>query len=167
MILSGKTCIVTGASGGLGGHLAARFWQEGASLLLTGRNAEALQALAASLPRAPDSGQKLLTLCGDLTEQAVALELVARAKKEFPVLTVLVNNAAVQGPIGPIWQNDFQEWEAAISLNLLAPAKLCALILPWMLSQSYGKIINLSGGGGASGRVALAHTPQPRRAWFV
>jgi len=156
MKLKGRTCIVTGATGGLGGHLALHFWREGASLLLTGRNATALQALAASFPPAPHADQKLATFCGDLAAQGVAEKLVAKAKQEFAALTILVNNAAIQGPIGAIWENDLREWEETIRLNLVVPATFCALVLPWMVSKSYGKIINISGGGGTAGRARFS-----------
>jgi NAD(P)-dependent dehydrogenase (short-subunit alcohol dehydrogenase family) len=152
MKLEGRTCIVTGASGGLGSHLVVRFWQEGASLLLTGRNTNSINGLARSLPPAPCSGQKLVTFPVDLAEPNAAKNLLARAKDEFASLTILVNNAAIQGPIGPIWENNLQEWEDTIRLNLLAPARLCALALPWMLANSYGKIMNISGGGSTAGR---------------
>jgi NAD(P)-dependent dehydrogenase (short-subunit alcohol dehydrogenase family) len=156
MNLTGRTCIVTGASGGLGSHLVLRFWHEGASLLLAGRNLEALQALVDSLPPAPCAGQKFVTFAGDLREQSTASKLVARAKEEFSALTILVNNAAIQGPIGPIWENNLGEWEETIRLNLYVPATLCALVLPWMMSKSYGKIINISGGGATSGRARFS-----------
>jgi NAD(P)-dependent dehydrogenase (short-subunit alcohol dehydrogenase family) len=156
MNLTGRTCIVTGASGGLGSHLVARFWQEGASLLLSGRNPEALRVLAASLPPAPCSDQKLATFCVDLGERETAAKLVAKAKEEFSDLTVLVNNAAIQGPIGPIWENSPADWEETIRLNLFVPAMLCALVLPWMMSKSYGKIINISGGGATVGRARFS-----------
>src|SRR5271169_2931610 len=156
MKLKGRTCIVTGATGGLGSHLAAQFWREGASLLLTGRKITATQTLAASFPPAPCADQKLVTFCGDLAEQGVAAKLVAQAKEEFAALTILVNNAAIQGPIGPVWENDLQEWEDTIRLNLVVPATLCALVLPWMVSKSYGKIINISGGGATAGRARFS-----------
>jgi 3-oxoacyl-[acyl-carrier protein] reductase len=152
MILEGRACIITGATGGFGRHMAARFWQEGASLLLAGRSSEVLQALVDSLPAAPNRGQKVATFSGDLSETGMACRLVARAKEEFTTLTVLVNNAAIQGPIGPISDNDPQEWESTFRINLFAPALLSALVLPWMLSKSYGKIINISGGGATAGR---------------
>jgi 3-oxoacyl-[acyl-carrier protein] reductase len=152
MILEGRAGIVTGAAGGFGRRLVARFWQEGASLLLAGRRGEALQALADSLPAATSAGQKVATFSGDLGETGAAGRLVARAKEEFTTLTILVNNAAIQGPIGPIWENNLQEWEGTLRINLFAPTRLCALVLPWMLSKSYGKIINISGGGATAGR---------------
>jgi 3-oxoacyl-[acyl-carrier protein] reductase len=65
---------------------------------------------------------------------------------------VLVNNAAIQGPIGPLWQNSWDQWEAAIRVNLLTPSALCAAVVPLMRVQGGGKIINLSGGGATSAR---------------
>ena len=142
MKLSGKTCLLTGAPGGLGSRLAIRLWKEGASLLLTGRKPEALTALADSLPAALCPGQKLLTLPAD-----------SMAKENFDSLSILVNNVAMQGPIGPLWKNSPEEWERTIRVDLLAPAQLCAQAIPWMISRGSGKIINVSGGGAAAPRA--------------
>jgi NAD(P)-dependent dehydrogenase (short-subunit alcohol dehydrogenase family) len=153
MKLSGRTCVVTGASGGFGGRLAVKFWKEGASLLVTGRKAQALKELADSLPRPLCPGQKVFTFPADLSTATAALEIISAAREHFDSLTVLVNNAAVQGPIGPLWENSREEWERAIRVDLLAPVQLSAQVVPWMLSEGYGKIINISGGGAASHRA--------------
>ncbi len=153
MKLSGKTCVLTGAPGGLGSRIAARFWKEGASLFLTGRSADALAKITDSLPAAASVVQKLRTFPADLSRADVAAEIISEAKETFPALTILVNNAAVQGPIGPLWTNSLEEWERAIVVDLLVPAQLCAEAVRWMLHQRYGKIINISGGGAATPRV--------------
>lgn len=156
MNLAGRTCIITGASGGLGRHLAARFWQEGSSLLLAGRSEAALKILTESLPSAPSPGQKWVMCCGDLSNPDAVFSLVAKAKEQFSELTILVNNAAVQGPIGPIWENDLEHWEETLRLNLLVPARLSAILFTWMAAKSYGKIINISGGGATGPRARFS-----------
>ena len=153
MKLSGKTCLLTGAPGGLGSRLAIRLWKEGASLLLTGRKPEALTALADSLPAALCPGQKLLTLPADLSAAGAVIGIFSMAKENFDSLSILVNNAAMQGPIGPLWKNSPEEWERTIRVDLLAPAQLCAQAIPWMISRGSGKIINVSGGGAAAPRA--------------
>jgi NAD(P)-dependent dehydrogenase (short-subunit alcohol dehydrogenase family) len=67
-------------------------------------------------------------------------------------IDVLVNNAGIIGPIGPLDGNDWTGWKTAIQVNLLAPAALCRLAITQMKSQGGGAIVNLSGGGATSPR---------------
>jgi 3-oxoacyl-[acyl-carrier protein] reductase len=67
-------------------------------------------------------------------------------------LDVLINNAAVQGPIGPLWRNDWHSWRAALEVDLLAPAALCHAAVAWIIESGGGSIINLSGGGATGPR---------------
>lgn len=64
----------------------------------------------------------------------------------------LVNNAAIQGPVGSAWENDWSEWQETIATDLLAPVILSRLVIPQMIKQGHGKIVNLSGGGATSAR---------------
>lgn len=152
MKLYGRTCIITGASRGLGKQIAERFWREGASLLLVARTEAALSALTDTLAASGRADQKVAWVSHDLGVPGAVSSLVAKARDVFDSLTVLVNNAAIQGPIGPIWENNWKEWECTIRVDLLAPAALCALVIPWMSERGYGKIINLSGGGATGPR---------------
>jgi 3-oxoacyl-[acyl-carrier protein] reductase len=78
--------------------------------------------------------------------------IVHEARRLWEGLDVLVNNAATLGPIGKVWENDWQEWQTTIRVNLLAPIELCRACLPWMQKCGQGKIINLSGGGATGPR---------------
>ena len=115
--LSGKNAIISGASRGLGAWIAGKFWSLGANLLLISRNKETLQETVNRLE--PRSGQRIVLLEADLAELSNVEKIVDLAKKEFSCLDILVNNAAVQGPIGPSWQNDWQDWQTALQLTCL------------------------------------------------
>src|SRR4029453_7422632 len=65
---------------------------------------------------------------------------------------VLVNNAGIQGPIGPLESVDFTAWRAVFDVNVFAAARLCQLLIPAMKQKGWGKIVNLSGGGAAGSR---------------
>jgi 3-oxoacyl-[acyl-carrier protein] reductase len=67
-------------------------------------------------------------------------------------LDILVNNAAIIGPIGKVWETDWDQWNTAIRVNLLAPVELCRLVVPWMAVNGGGSIINVSGGGATGPR---------------
>jgi 3-oxoacyl-[acyl-carrier protein] reductase len=150
MRLLNRVCLITGASRGLGAALARLFWQEGASLCLCARDAQALRALADDLKVRP--AQQIIIESADMTEPLKPARIVERAVSHFGRIDVLVNNAAVQGPIGPLWETDTEQWENCLRMDLIVPAALCAAVIPGMKSHGSGKIINLSGGGATAPR---------------
>jgi NAD(P)-dependent dehydrogenase (short-subunit alcohol dehydrogenase family) len=148
--LAGKNAIVTGASRGLGLAIAEALGRAGANLLLVARSSEALvetrrQALAAGAPEAH-------IFPADLEHDSAPEAILAEARRVWPRLDILVNNAAIVGPIGKLWENDWDQWRCTIAVNLLAPVALCRLAVPWMVQTGGGTIINLSGGGATKAR---------------
>ena len=154
MKLQGQQALITGASRGLGAAIAAAFWREGASLLLSARDAGRLRVAAESL--APRPGQSLHCFAADLSDPAAGAALVAEARAVFPRLDILVKNAGTQGQIGPAWENDEADWRRAIEIDLLAPVALCRLAVPWMATTGGGRIVNVSGGGATSPRARFS-----------
>jgi 3-oxoacyl-[acyl-carrier protein] reductase len=152
--LAGRAALITGASRGLGAAIARAFWTAGANLMLTARSAADLNALAGELPRR--AGQQVHTLADDLADPAAPGRIGAAAQSAFPRLHILVNNAAIQGPIGSVWENDWAAWQATLRVNLLAPVDLCRRCGPGMAANGGGKIINLSGGGATGPRAGFS-----------
>ena len=150
--LSGLNVIVTGASRGLGRCVAELFWARGAELFLVARSVDALAALADELRPVGTSDQKVNYLAADLADATSADRIIAAARRRWDQLDVLINNAAILGPIGPCWENDAAQWAQTIQVNLLTPAALCRAAVPWMLGGRGGRIINLAGGGATSPR---------------
>ena len=149
-LLEGRNCVITGASRGLGARIAARFWSEGVSLLLIARSREALEGVVSSLP--VKAQQRAFIFPCDLSDPSVPMRVAAEITDRFGQFHVLVNNAAIQGPIGPSWTGDGSAWEEAIRVDLLAPIALCRKCIPLMDRRIRAKIINLSGGGAAAAR---------------
>ena len=150
--LRGKNVLLTGATGLLGGCIARTLWREGASLVVTGRNADLLERLTSTLPRAIDMDQRIHAIAADIGDHAAAVRIIDAARHLWSRLDVLINNAAVIGPIGPVWETDWDAWQQTIQVNLLAPAALCRLSVPWMRHSDGGSIINISGGGATTAR---------------
>jgi NAD(P)-dependent dehydrogenase (short-subunit alcohol dehydrogenase family) len=143
--------LITGGSKGLGEHLVRRFWLEGNSLVAVARNHVDIQAVFDELPKC--SGQSAIPLVCDLADPAKVAALVDAIKATIPHLDVLVNNAAMQGPIGPLYENDISAWQRTLQVNLLAPVALCQGLIPLMRRPSGASIINLSGGGATGPRA--------------
>lgn len=150
--LGGRKCLITGATGTLGTALAQRFYREGADLLLLGRSPQRLATLAETLRAGAGRAGGLELLAIDLAEEGAAERAVAAVALEGR-LDVLVNNAAIQGPIGPLWENDWKAWEETVRVDLLAPVGLCRALVGFLGHGRRGKIINISGGGAAAGRA--------------
>jgi NAD(P)-dependent dehydrogenase (short-subunit alcohol dehydrogenase family) len=148
-VLAGHNCLVTGASRGLGAKIAAAFWNAGANLILVARSEKVLE-VASNLPRR--AGQRAVPLTEDLSDPLSGQRIVTEARKIYDSLDVLVNNAAIHGPIGTVWKNDWRAWQMAVQVDLLSPVALCRRSVPWMLEFKKGKIINLSGGGATGPR---------------
>jgi NAD(P)-dependent dehydrogenase (short-subunit alcohol dehydrogenase family) len=143
-LFAGKTVLVTGASRGLGRHIAEAFWQRGAEVFLVARSGEALGAVCAQFDA------RARYMAADLADSAVAERIFAALGGGR--LDVLVNNAAIVGPIGALEENDWARWQVTIQVNLLAPAALCRLAIGRMKARGGGAIVNVSGGGATSPR---------------
>jgi 3-oxoacyl-[acyl-carrier protein] reductase len=157
--LQHKTAIITGASQGLGAHIAHRFVAAGANVMLCARDSKALQSLTDELRAVATPEQKVAFHACDITHEDSPRELVAATIKQLGGVHVLVNNAGIWGPKGEVEENDWSEWVYTVQINLLASVMMCREVLPAMKQQGYGKIIQLSGGG--------ATKPMPRTSAYA
>lgn len=140
MLLDGRVAIVTGAGRGIGRAIAKRFAAEGASVALTARTAAEIDAVAEEICGA---GGKAVTIAADVAQAAGCERIVKAAKEAFGAIHILVNNAGIYGPVGPIEQITPQEWDEVMAVNLRGPFLLSALVLPQMYVQKSGVILNV------------------------
>jgi len=147
MKLAGKAAIITGAGRGIGRAIALAFAQEGADMLVASRT---LSEVADTAEEAQALGRRALALKVDVSNREEVERMVARALEEFGKVDILVNNAGVYGSIGPLADNDPEKWVQTVRINLFGSFFCARAVLPFMIRQRRGKIINLSGGGAAS-----------------
>ena len=147
-ILDGKITLVTGASKGIGRAIALAFAQEGANVVVTARTTDELETLAATIRQA---GREALVVSADLAVADSIRHIIEKTLAEFGQIDILVNNAAIIHPQIDLVDFDSGLWRQVIEVNLTAAALLTKAVLPSMIQNQTGKIINISSIGGRKG----------------
>lgn len=149
--LTGMTALVTGASGGIGSAIAKALAQQGATLALSGSNADKLAAFAKEL------GGDHKTLVCDLGDGAAVDQLVPQAVESLGgKLDILVNNAGVTRDNLAMRMKD-EEWDQVIRVNLEAAFRLCRAAAKPMMKARFGRIVSISSVVGATGNPGQAN----------
>ncbi|MCL2369587.1 MAG: 3-oxoacyl-[acyl-carrier-protein] reductase [Alphaproteobacteria bacterium] len=134
--LKDKVALITGASGGIGEAIALDMAKAGATVVLTGRNTEKLQALADKAPGA-------IVIPTDLSKPGAANELIAKTIEKAGKIDILVNNAGLTRDTLIMRMTD-EQFDEVINVNLRAAFQLCRAAIMPMMKQRYGRIINIS-----------------------
>jgi NADP-dependent 3-hydroxy acid dehydrogenase YdfG len=135
--------LLMGASRGIGAALAHAVADDGGALMLVARSRDALEALASDIRR---KGGVVGTFVGDLSEPGIATEIVRQTLIRFGRIDHLVNNAAVIEPVQRLAQVDPLRWAGNLRTNVGSLYLNCQAVLPTMVAQSVGVIVNLSSG---------------------
>jgi 3-oxoacyl-[acyl-carrier protein] reductase len=145
-----KSClaIVTGAGRGLGALITLELAANGLDVLVVGRDFESLHSTSELASTA--TGKAYPLVC-DLERDDAVATIVQTAERRGGA-AVLINNAAIQGPIGPTWENHSEEFDRTVRVDFLIPAALMRAVVPGMIARGAGWIINISGGGVTSPR---------------
>lgn len=142
--LTGKSALVTGASGGIGGPIARALHGQGAAVTLSGRRREALEALAGAL------GERAFVVAGDLAEPEGCDAVAREAEAAMGRVDVLVNNAGLTRDGLALRMKD-ADWQAVLDLNLTVAFRLTRALLPGMMRRRWGRVINVTSVVGATG----------------
>ena len=145
--LSGRAAIITGASQGLGFAIARAFLAAGADVFLCARDGATLEEARASLSSEFGADRRIVARRADVSAEADVADVAREALERFPHLQVLVNNAGIYGPKGPIEDVSWTEWVKALEVNLFGSVLMCRALVPHFKQRAYGKIIQISGGG--------------------
>ena len=142
--LTGKTALVTGASGGIGAEIARKLHSAGATVGLSGTRTEPLEALAAEL------AERAHVLPCNLSDKDAVDALPKSAAEAMGSVDILVNNAGITRDNIFMRMSD-DEWQSVIDVNLTATAKLCKGVMRGMMKARWGRIVNISSVVGATG----------------
>ena len=139
--LSGKVAVVTGGNAGIGEAIAKAFAREGASVVITGRRQGELDRVVNDIVQA--QGQAV-AVAGSVTDELSAQEAVRRAVQQFGQLDILVNNAGI-GDFGKrLHEINDTTWAQVLDVNLTGVFRMTRAVLPQMLKQGRGAIVNIS-----------------------
>jgi 3-oxoacyl-[acyl-carrier protein] reductase len=148
--LTGKTALITGASGGIGAEIARALHRQGATVALSGTRREALDTLAAEL------GERAHVLPADLSQPDEAARLIADAEAALGKVDILVNNAGLTKD-GLAMRMSDADWEKVLNVDLAAPFRLIRAAMKFMLRRKAGRIINIGSIVGATGNPGQAN----------
>ncbi|MDR8393418.1 glucose 1-dehydrogenase [Aliifodinibius sp. S!AR15-10] len=152
--LDGKTAIVTGGSKGIGKGIARSLAGEGCNLSICARHIDELEETAEELEKL---GVQVLVVEADLTKETDIQNVVNRTVDKFGTIDILVNNAGTVGEPGTIEEVSVQEWRDLFELNLFAVVSITKKVLPVMLKQNWGRIINISSENGTQPYPDMIH----------
>ena len=148
--LTGKTALVTGASGGIGGAIARALHGAGATVALSGRRVEAMEPLAAEL------GDRVYVIPADLSSAEGTDKLAADAEAAMGGIDILINNAGLTRDTLMMRMKD-EDWQEVVDVNLTAAFRLSRAVLRGMMKKRQGRIIGITSIVGVTGNAGQVH----------
>lgn len=142
--LTGKTALVTGATGGIGGAIAKALHAQGATVGISGRNEGKLNELAGELK------ERVFVLPADLSSKEAVEALVKSAEEKMGQIDILVNNAGLTKDGLSMRMKD-EDWQQVIDVNMSATFKLAQAVQRGMMKRRWGRIINIASVVGVTG----------------
>jgi len=151
--LKGRVAVVTGGAQGIGYAVAERMLGSGAEVVLWDIDAARLAAAENALAKLG----KVTTSIVELTMAADIDAATADAVKAHGRIDILVNNAGITGGNAPTWELSPEVWQRVIDVNLVGPFLTCRAVVPQMLKQGYGRIVNIASVAGKEGNPNASH----------
>jgi 3-oxoacyl-[acyl-carrier protein] reductase len=148
--LSGKTALVTGASGGIGGAIARALHKQGAAVTLSGTRADALEQLKAAL------GERAYVVAAKMDDAADIDRLAKEAEAAMGKIDILVNNAGITRDNLSMRMKD-EDWEKVLQVNLTGTFRLIRAAIRGMMRRRHGRVVNITSVVGVTGNAGQAN----------
>ena len=157
--LDGRVAVVTGGARGIGRAIAERILLSGGIVALWDADGAALATAEAELrAQAPGPGEARLSgIAVELTDEAAVRRAAEATRARHGRVDVLVNNAGITGGNAPTWELPPAIWRRVIEVNLVAPYLVAAALVPGMIAQGYGRIVNVASVAGKEGNPNASH----------
>jgi NAD(P)-dependent dehydrogenase (short-subunit alcohol dehydrogenase family) len=151
--LKDRVAVVTGGAQGIGYAIAQRLLASGATVALWDADAAKLGEAKASLGYAG----KVIVEQVELTDEAAVADATRRCLAAAKKIDILVNNAGITGGNGTTWELAPEVWRRVIEVNLVAPYLVCRAVVPHMIENKYGRIVNIASVAGKEGNPNASH----------
>src|SRR5947209_4114358 len=145
--LENRAAIVTGGAQGIGRAIAERFLRSGAVVCLWDRDRALAERTAAELT----SQGKVISVCVDVTDYRQVETAASTVLGQLGRIDILVNNAGIAGPNLPTADYPLDAWSEVLAINLTGPFHCCRAVVPHMVRQDYGRIVNIASIAGKEG----------------
>lgn len=144
-VLEGRTALVTGGGRGLGRAIAQHLARAGAHVAMMARTSSQLEEAAAAIVA---EGSRALPIVADVTDREAVEAGVAETERTLGPISILVNNAGLAGPYGPIGHVDPDDWWRSHAIHVRGTLLCMSAVLPGMRSRGAGRIVNVASKGG-------------------
>ncbi|UFU03408.1 SDR family oxidoreductase [Ruania suaedae] len=148
-----RTALVTGASRGIGRHLAVGLAAAGLDVALLARDSALLQEVAGEVT---GHGRRAVVLTADVTDAEAVTEAVATAERELGSIDLLVNNAGLADAEVPLWEADPEQVKQVIDVNVYGAFLLARAVASGMLARGGGRVVDISSGAGVRDKDVMA-----------
>ena len=149
--LKGRTAVVTGGAQGFGKAITERFVASGAKVAIWDRDTALAEKTAAVL------GEGVVVIGCDVTEPDAVAKARDATVKALGRIDILINNAGIAGANAKVWETDVDEWRKVMRVNLDGPFICSRAVVPLMVAQNYGRIVNIASIAGKEGNPNAAH----------
>ncbi|HWB45597.1 MAG TPA: SDR family NAD(P)-dependent oxidoreductase [Hyphomicrobiaceae bacterium] len=149
--LKNRCAVVTGGAQGFGKAITERFVASGARVAIWDRDIDLARKTAKT------AGEAVTALPCDVADAGEVAEACAATLKAFGRIDILINNAGIAGANAKVWETDVEEWRKVMRVNLDGPFICSRAVVPAMIKQNYGRIVNIASIAGKEGNPNAAH----------
>ncbi len=149
--LKGRTAVVTGGAQGFGRAITERFVAAGAQVAIWDRDTGLAEKTAQQI------GSQVTVVGCDVTDPAAVATARDASVKALGRIDILINNAGIAGANAKVWETDVEEWRKVMRVNLDGPFICSRAVVPLMIAQNYGRIVNIASIAGKEGNPNAAH----------
>jgi NAD(P)-dependent dehydrogenase (short-subunit alcohol dehydrogenase family) len=150
--LDGRRAVVTGGAQGIGRAVAERLLASGAAVALWDRDQALVDATRAELA----SQGTVQALAVDVTDLDAVESATARTRQTLGGIDILINNAGIAGPNHPLWEYPPEAWRQVVEIDLNGVFHCCRAVVPLMIAQNYGRIVNVASIAGKEGNPSAS-----------
>jgi 2-dehydro-3-deoxy-L-rhamnonate dehydrogenase (NAD+) len=149
--LNTRCAVVTGGAQGFGRAITERFVASGAKVAIWDPDVKLAEKTAKEI------GDAVIAVDVDVSDPAAVEKARDATLQAFGRIDILVNNAGITGRNGTVWETDLADWQRVMRINLDGPFICCKAVVPTMLTQKYGRIVNIASVAGKEGNPNAAH----------